>query len=149
MNPKLSILKPFNWKVFFKLSEKQPFIFSKQPIVLYLGVFRKVENCFWWLTCCQTKTTDWFEHSTDCLFFGTIIENCFVLWLNIKWFYNWIHSSFKCFDQSLNEINSLFRLCNKQLRFSQRKTNLSFSLILLLKKLEIAFEIAWIKESVI
>jgi len=64
----LSILKPFKRKVFFKLSEKQPVVLSKQPIVLYLGVFRKVENCFWWLTSCQTKTTDWFEHSTDCLF---------------------------------------------------------------------------------
>jgi len=32
--------------VFFKLSEKQPVVLSKQPIVLYLGVFRKVENCF-------------------------------------------------------------------------------------------------------
>jgi len=27
--------------VFFKLSEKQPIVLSKQPIVLYLGVFRK------------------------------------------------------------------------------------------------------------
>ena len=41
--------------MFFKLSEKQPVLLSKQPIVLYLGVFRKVENCFWWLTCCQTR----------------------------------------------------------------------------------------------
>ena len=63
----LSILKPFELKVFFKLNEKQPVVLSKQPIVLYLGVLRKVENCFWWLTCCQTKTTDWFAHSTDCL----------------------------------------------------------------------------------
>jgi len=53
----LSILKPFELKVFFKLSEKQAVVLSKQPIVLYLGVLRKVENCFWWLTCCQTKTT--------------------------------------------------------------------------------------------
>jgi len=28
--------------VFFKLSEKQPVVLSKQPIVLYLGVFKKV-----------------------------------------------------------------------------------------------------------
>jgi len=90
--------------VFFKLSEKQPIVLSKQPIVLYLGVLRKVENCFWWLTC-QTKTI-------DC--FGTITKNCFVLWLSFKWFYNWIRSSFKCFDQSLKAINSLFSLCNKQ-----------------------------------
>ena len=74
--------------------------------------------------------------------FGTIIENCFVLWLSIKWFYNWIRSSFKCFNQSLNTINSLFRLCNKQqLRFNQRKTYLSFSLILVLKELEIALRL--------
>ena len=66
--------------------------------------------------------------------FGTITENCFVLWLSIKWFYNWLRSSFKCFDQSLKAINSLLCLCNKQeLRLNQRKTNLSFSLILLLK----------------
>jgi len=45
-------------KVFFKLSEKQPVVLSKQPIVLLLGVLEKVENCFGWLTCCQTKTTD-------------------------------------------------------------------------------------------
>jgi len=30
--------------VFFKLSEKQPVVLSKQPIVLLLGVFEKVEN---------------------------------------------------------------------------------------------------------
>ena len=42
----LSILKPFELKVFFKLSEKQPVVFSKQPIVLYLGILKKVENCF-------------------------------------------------------------------------------------------------------
>jgi len=64
----ISILKPFNWKVFFKLSEKQYVVLSKQPIVLYLGVFRNVENCFWWLTCCQTKTIDWIVETTDCLF---------------------------------------------------------------------------------
>ena len=64
----LSILKLFELKVFFKLSEKQHVVLSKQPIVLLLGVLRKVENCFWWLTCYQTKTTDWFAHSTDCLF---------------------------------------------------------------------------------
>jgi len=70
--------------------------------------------------------------------FGTITENCFVLWLSIKWFCNWIRSSFKCFDQSLNAINSLFKFSNKQqLGFNQRKTNLSFSLILLMKELEI------------
>jgi len=54
----LSIFKPFELKVFFKLSEKQPVALSKQPIVLYLAILRKVENCFLWLTCCQTKTTD-------------------------------------------------------------------------------------------
>ena len=55
-------------KHFFKLSEKQPVVFSKQPIVLLLGVFEKVENCFGWLTCCQTKTIDCFVISIDCLF---------------------------------------------------------------------------------
>ena len=31
--------------MFFKLSEKQHVVLSKQPIVLLLGVFEKVENC--------------------------------------------------------------------------------------------------------
>jgi len=35
--------------VFSKLSEKQVVVLSKQPIVLLLGVFEKVENCFGWL----------------------------------------------------------------------------------------------------
>ena len=73
--------------------------------------------------------------------FGTITENCFVLWLSFKWFYNWIRSSFKSFDQALNAINSLFKFCNKQLSFNQRKTDLSFSLIFLLKELEIALRL--------
>ena len=54
--------------MFFKLSEKQHIVLSKQPIVLLLGVFEKVENCFGWLTCCQTKTIDCFMLSIDCLF---------------------------------------------------------------------------------
>jgi len=33
--------------VFFKLSEKQPVVLSKQPIVFYLGVFEKVLKLFW------------------------------------------------------------------------------------------------------
>jgi len=32
--------------VFFQLSEKQPVVFSNQPVVLLLGVLKKVENCF-------------------------------------------------------------------------------------------------------
>ena len=54
--------------MFFKLSEKQLVVLSKQPIVLLLGVFKKVENCFGWLTCCQTKTMDCFVLSIDSLF---------------------------------------------------------------------------------
>ena len=54
--------------MFFKLSEKQPVVLSKQPIVLLLGVFEKVANYFGWLTCCQTKTIDCFVLSIDCLF---------------------------------------------------------------------------------
>jgi len=54
--------------VFFKLSEKQPVVLSKQPIVLLLGAFEKVENYFGWLTCCQTKTIDCFVVSIDCFF---------------------------------------------------------------------------------
>jgi len=61
-------LKSFKIKVLFKLSEKQPVVLSKQSIVLLLGVFEKVENCFGWLTCCQTKTIDCFVISIDCLF---------------------------------------------------------------------------------
>jgi len=37
----IGILNLFKRKVFFKLSEKQPIVLSKEPIVLYLGVFRK------------------------------------------------------------------------------------------------------------
>ena len=54
--------------MFFKLSEKQPIVLSKQLIVLHLDVFEKVENCFGWLTCCQTKTIDCFVKSIDSLF---------------------------------------------------------------------------------
>jgi len=61
-------LKTFKFKVFFKLSEKQPIVLSKQPIVLLLGVFEKVENYFGWLACCQTQTIDSFVISIDCLF---------------------------------------------------------------------------------
>jgi len=32
--------------VFFQLSEKQPVILSNQPVVLLLGVLKKVENRF-------------------------------------------------------------------------------------------------------
>jgi len=63
--------------MFFKLSEKQPVVLSKQPIVLHLGVFEKVENCFGWLTCCQTKTIDYFVKSIDCLF-ENLNRICFV-----------------------------------------------------------------------
>ena len=54
--------------MFFKLSEKQPVVLSKQPIVLLLDVFEKVENCFGWLTCYQTKIIDCSVLSIDCLF---------------------------------------------------------------------------------
>jgi len=71
--------------VFFKLSEKQPvvlseqpIVLSKQPIVLLLGVFEKVENCFGWLTCCQTKTIDCFVVSID-FFFENPNKNSFLL----------------------------------------------------------------------
>ena len=79
--------------------------------------------------------------------FGTITENCFVLWLSIKWFYNWLRSSFKCFDQSLKAINSLLCLCNKQeLRFNQRKRYLSFSLIFLLKSWRLLWDCFWLRK---
>jgi len=32
--------------VFFQLSEKQPDVLSNQPVVLLLGLFEKIENCF-------------------------------------------------------------------------------------------------------
>jgi len=56
-------------------------------------------------------------------------------------------SCFKCFDQSLKAIKSLFSFCNKQeLRFNHRKTYLSFSLIFL-SRVEDCFEIALIKRE--
>ena len=54
--------------MFFKLSEKQPVVLSKQPIVLYLGVFRKGWKLFLNGWAVKTKTTDWFVETTDCLF---------------------------------------------------------------------------------
>jgi len=54
--------------MFFKLSEKQPVVLLKQPIVLLLGVFEKVENYFGWLTCCHTKIIDCYVVSIDCFF---------------------------------------------------------------------------------
>ena len=79
--------------------------------------------------------------------FGTITENCFVLWLSFKWFYNWLRSNFKCFDQSLKAINSLFSLCHKQeLRFNKRKTDLSFSLIFAFEELNFALSLLGSKE---
>jgi len=58
----------FKFKVFFKLSEKQPVVLSKQPIVLLLGVFEKVDNYFGWLTCRHTKTIVCFVVSIDCFY---------------------------------------------------------------------------------
>jgi len=63
--------------VLFKLSEKEPVVLLKQLIVLLLGVFEKVEDCFGWLTYCQTKTIDCFVLSIDCLFKNPNII-CFV-----------------------------------------------------------------------
>jgi len=74
--------------VFFKLSEKQPVVLSKQPvvlskqpIVLLLGVFEKVENCFGWLTCSQTKTIDCFVVLIDCFFENS--NRILFWWLNL------------------------------------------------------------------
>jgi len=67
--------------VFFKLSEKQLVVLSKQPIVLLLSVFEKVENCFGWLTCCQTKTIGYFVVSTDCFFENP--NKILFWWLNV------------------------------------------------------------------
>jgi len=106
--------------VFFKLSEKQPVVLSKQPIVLLLGVFEKVENCFGWLTCCQTKTIDCFVKSIDCLF-ENLNKICFVSWVCFKWFSNWMHSCFKCFDQCLKAINSLLMFYNKRRKKKREK----------------------------
>jgi len=62
--------------VFFKLSEKQPVVLSKQLIVLLLGVFEKVENWFGWLTCCQPKQSivSWFQ---SILSLKILTEFCF------------------------------------------------------------------------
>jgi len=58
-----------------------------------------------------------------------------------------MRSCFKCFDHSLKIINSLFIFYNKQeLRFNHRKTDLSFSLILL-SRVKDCFELALIKRK--
>ena len=67
--------------MFFKLSEKQPVVLSKQPIVLLLRVFEKVENCFGWLTCCQTKTINCFVVLIDCFFENP--NRIMFWWLNV------------------------------------------------------------------
>jgi len=67
--------------VFFKLSEKQSVVLLKQPIVLLLGVFEKVENCFGWLTYCQTKTIDCFVVSINCFFENP--NKILFWWLNV------------------------------------------------------------------
>ena len=40
------LFKTFLKSSVFQLSEKQPVVLSNQPVVLLLGVFEKVENCF-------------------------------------------------------------------------------------------------------
>ena len=54
------------------------------------------------------------SHIQSIVCFQIITENCFECWLSFKWFYNWMRSCFKCFDQSLKAIKSLFNFCNKQ-----------------------------------
>jgi len=65
--------------VFFKLSEKQPVVLSKQPIVLYLGVFRKVENCFQMVDLLSKPKQPIDSWKQPIVCFGTITENYFVL----------------------------------------------------------------------
>ena len=83
---------------------------------------KEFKNYFGWLTCCQTKATDWFALSIDCLFENSNII-IFGSWVSFNWFHNRIRSCFKCFDQDLNNINSLLIFYNKQL---ERKTYLNF-----------------------
>jgi len=63
--------------VFFKLSEKQPIVLSKQPIVLYLGVFRKrLKTVFQMVELLKLKQPiDSWKQPIVC--FGTITEKLF------------------------------------------------------------------------
>ena len=69
----------------------------------------KIENCVSNGWTVRTKTTDWFEETTDCL----IWYHCFIFdgALNDLTAYAPV---FKCFEQSLNAIKSLLRFDNKQ-----------------------------------
>jgi len=80
---------------------KKPVILSKQPIVLYLGVFGKVWKLFW-MVCCQTKTTDWFALSTDCLF--EILTETVLL---VKWALNDFITEYAL---ALNALTNIWKL---------------------------------------
>jgi len=65
--------------VFSKLSEKQPIVLSKQPIVLYLGVFKKrLKTVFQMVELLKPKQPiDSRKQPIVC--FGTITKKWFVL----------------------------------------------------------------------
>jgi len=65
--------------MFFKLSEKQPIVLSKQLIVLYLGVFlKRLKTVFMVDLLSKPKQPiDSWKQSIVC--FGTITEKWFVL----------------------------------------------------------------------
>ena len=115
--------------MFFKLSEKQLVVLSKQPIVLLLGVFEKLKTVLvGWHAVKPKQSIVSCNQSIVCL--KILTKFVFVSWVCFKWFSNWIRSCFKCFDQSLKAINNLFMFYRKQ---EKRKTDLRFS--------EIAFKI--------
>jgi len=57
----------FAIKCFFQLSEKQPVVLSNQPVVLLLGVLKKVENCFG-LVDLTVKPNNWLFRGFNRLF---------------------------------------------------------------------------------
>ena len=63
--------------MFFKLNEKKPIVLSKQPIVLYLGVFRKgLKTVFQMVELSKPKQPiDSWKQPIVC--FGTITEKLF------------------------------------------------------------------------
>ena len=74
--------------------------------------WERLKIVFEWLKLLSTKTTDWFEETTDCLFWNHNRKIVFFDWaLNALTEYAPV---IKCFDQSiLNAIKSLLRFDNK------------------------------------
>jgi len=117
----LSIFKPFELKVFFKISEKQPVVLSKQPIVLLLGV----SCCFLFLiTLCLCHFDFWILISIVKVMF---LQKCYqfyvvlLLIILVSWFcfecsfmclFSWSFGAFSFYIWVLTCILDLYKFLN-------------------------------------